>query len=69
MMGAMPAELDNDDLRALLDAAPDATLVVSDDGTIAHANRRCEALLGYTPEQLVGRSVESLIPLICRSMD
>ena len=66
MMGAMPAELDNDDLRALLDAAPDATLVVSDDGTIAHANRRCEALLGYTPEQLVGRSVESLIPQALR---
>jgi PAS domain S-box-containing protein len=55
-------ELNGDDLWALLDAAPDATLVVGDDGIIAHANRRCEALLGYSPEQLVGRSVELLIP-------
>jgi PAS domain S-box-containing protein len=66
MMGHMPAKMDNDDLRALLDAAPDATLVVRDDGIIAHANRRCEALLGYPPEELVGLSVEVLIPQALR---
>jgi PAS domain S-box-containing protein len=60
-------QLDDEDLRALLDAAPDATLVVGEDGIIAHANRRCEALLGYSPEQLVGKTVESLIPQALRS--
>jgi PAS domain S-box-containing protein len=59
-------ELTGEDLRALLDAAPDATLVVREDGIIEHANRRCEALLGYKPEELIGKSVESLIPQALR---
>ncbi len=63
----MPADLDDEDLRALLDAAPDATVVVRDDGVIEHANQRCEALLGYRPEELVGRSVEELIPRALRT--
>lgn len=67
MSDAIPDELDGDDLRALLDAAPDATLVVREDGTIAHANHRCEALLGYRPEELVGKSVEQLIPQALRA--
>ncbi len=67
MSDAIPDELDGDDLRALLDAAPDATLVVREDGTIAHANHRCEALLGYRPEELVGKLVEQLIPQALRA--
>jgi PAS domain S-box-containing protein len=61
------APFDDEDLRALLDAAPDATLVVREDGVIAHANQRCLVLLGYTPEELVGQSVESLIPAALRT--
>jgi PAS domain S-box-containing protein len=59
-------EVSREDLRALLDAAPDATLVVREDGIIQYANQRCSALLGYSPEELVGRSVESLIPQALR---
>ncbi len=46
----------------MLDAAPDATLVVREDGIIEHANQRCYALLGYQPEDLMGKPVEVLIP-------
>ena len=60
-MTAEPAPLD-EDLQALLDAAPDATLVVGEDGVIEHANRQCQALLGYSPQELVGMTVEALIP-------
>jgi PAS domain S-box-containing protein len=59
--------LDELALRALLDAAPDATIVVRDDGVIDYANHRCESLLGYSPSQLVGKSVELLIPHALRA--
>jgi PAS domain S-box-containing protein len=49
-------------LRGLLEAAPDAILLVRPDGNIAMVNARTEALLGYRREELVGRPVEILIP-------
>lgn len=62
-----PVDLDDEDLRALLDAAPDATIVVREDGIIERANQRCKALLGYEPEDLVGQPVESLMPKAFRA--
>ncbi|MEZ4362998.1 MAG: ATP-binding protein [Kofleriaceae bacterium] len=59
---------DDEDLRALLDAAPDATVVVREDGVIEMANSRCESLLGYRPVELVGQSVEVLLPAALRSL-
>jgi PAS domain S-box-containing protein len=59
--------LGDEDLRALLDAAPDATIVVRNDGVIEHANQRCEMLLGYRCEELIGKSVEVLIPMALRA--
>ena len=56
------ASFDDEDLRALLEAAPDATLVIREDGIIEHANQRCYSLLGYEPAELVGKPVEILIP-------
>jgi PAS domain S-box-containing protein len=48
--------------RLLLDAAPDATVTVDQGGRILLANARVEGLLGYSPEEVVGRPVEMLVP-------
>lgn len=46
----------------VLDAAPDAILLVSRDGTILAANRAVDDLFGWPPGELVGKSVEVLVP-------
>ena len=48
--------------RELLEAAPDAIIKVDAAGRIVLINRATEALFGYTREELVGQSVEILIP-------
>ena len=48
--------------RSLLEAAPDAMLVVDRAGEIVLANLQAEKLFGYGCDELIGRSVESLIP-------
>jgi protein-histidine pros-kinase len=46
----------------VLEAAPDAMLVVNGDGRIVAANSHTEALFGYAPEELIGQQVEILVP-------
>ncbi|MWV64092.1 PAS domain S-box protein [Halorubrum sp. JWXQ-INN 858] len=48
-------------LREVLDALPDAVLVVDGAGTVRFANRHVEAVLGYDPDDLEGDSVETLL--------
>lgn len=48
--------------RALFDAAFDAVVVVDEQGDIVLANAACAELLGYSPAELFGRSVEVLVP-------
>jgi PAS domain-containing protein len=48
--------------RAVLEAAPDAMLVVNRAGEIVAANLQAQELYGYSREHLMGRVVESLIP-------
>ncbi|HEX7524663.1 MAG TPA: PAS domain S-box protein, partial [Gaiellaceae bacterium] len=52
----------NDAFLAVLDAMPDAALVVAPDGVILAANAQCEAVLGYRPDELVDTSVDLLVP-------
>jgi PAS domain S-box-containing protein len=47
---------------ALLEAAPDATVIVDEAGTIQFVNGQTEALFGYARAELVGRPVEILLP-------
>ena len=47
--------------RALLESAPDAAVVSSEQGTIQLANARAECLFGYTRDEMVGRPVEMLL--------
>jgi PAS domain S-box-containing protein len=49
-------------LEDLLEAIPDATVLVNFDGRIAFANAAAEALFGYEQRELVGQPVELLVP-------
>ncbi|MDF3301492.1 PAS domain S-box protein [Streptomyces tropicalis] len=58
-MGPLAAE---ERFRGLLEAAPDAMVIVDDTGTIRLVNAQTEALFGYGREELLGRPVELLVP-------
>ena len=47
---------------ALLEAAPDAMLLVGPDGRIAEVNAKAERLFGFARDALVGSSLEMLVP-------
>lgn len=53
--------------RGFLDAAPDAMVIVGEDGRIALINSQAERLFGYSRTELVGQPVEALIPERYRS--
>src|ERR1019366_8173183 len=46
----------------VLDAAPDAIVVVGSDGLMEFANAQTEAVFGYPRAELVGKPLEKLIP-------
>ena len=55
-----PSELAR--MRWLLEAAPDAMVVVDGDGRIVMANSELDRLFGYRAGELVGSSIELLVP-------
>jgi PAS domain S-box-containing protein len=52
---------------SLFDAAPDGILVVADSGEIAFANDQAGTLFGCTTAELVGASVDDLVPAEVRA--
>lgn len=46
----------------ILEAAPDAMIVVDQSGCIAYANEEAEKLFGYNRSELIGQCIEILIP-------
>jgi PAS domain S-box-containing protein len=49
-------------VRSLLDAMPDALLIVNTRGEIVVANAPTQRLFGYSPGELVGQSIDVLVP-------
>jgi protein-histidine pros-kinase len=48
--------------RALLDAAPDAMVIVNGEGRIVLVNSQTERIFGYSRSELLGERVELLVP-------
>jgi two-component system, sensor histidine kinase len=57
-MQALTGEL----ARRVLDAAPDALIIIDAQGIVRFANAQASVLFGYPHEELVGQPLESLIP-------
>jgi PAS domain S-box-containing protein len=48
--------------RCALDAAPDAMIFIDSAGVIRFVNRQVSAVFGYTRDEIIGQSVEKLMP-------
>lgn len=53
--------------NAVLEAAPEAMLIVDQMGVIVFSNTRCQLLFGYDVNSMLGLQVESLLPETMRS--
>lgn len=49
-------------LRLVIEAAPNAMIMVAKDGKIVFSNARAAALFGYRREELLGEKIEMLVP-------
>jgi two-component system cell cycle sensor histidine kinase/response regulator CckA len=59
--------VDSRSLDELLEAAPDAMLLVDEEGAVRGVNELLASLFGYTREELLGQSVELLVPGAARA--
>ena len=62
------AEVGQERFSALLEAAPDAIIMVDSDGRILMANRQTERMFGYRRSELVGSPLEILVPVELRDV-
>ncbi len=53
-------------LQPLLESAPDAMVIVDRYGTIVLANSQTEKLFGYASQELIGQTIETLVPASLR---
>jgi PAS domain-containing protein len=59
-----PAEISRaiNDFESLMDAAPDATVVINEEGNIVIVNKQLENIFGYSRGDLIGKTIRTLIP-------
>lgn len=50
------------EFRSLIEAVPDALLMIDEQGKIALVNHQAEQLFGYSRQELLGRDLECLLP-------
>ena len=55
-------EAKEEELRVVVESAPDGVLMVDERGTIVFVNGRAENMFGYRREELLGKKVEVLVP-------
>src|ERR1700719_2318394 len=48
--------------RSLLEAAPDAMIISSEDGRISLVNTQVEVMFGFRREELIGQNIRELVP-------
>jgi PAS domain S-box-containing protein len=60
--------ISDEELRAIVDAAPDALVMVDEGGSILLVNRQAEELFGYHRSELLGLPVETLLPESAREV-
>ena len=60
--GTKPAEFAHSALENLFDISPDAILVTDSTGTIRAANPRASELFGHSHAELIGKSIDELVP-------
>lgn len=58
----LPSPLSDELLRELFEFAPDAMLIVDRAGQIINCNEQAETMFGYRRSELLGQSIEALIP-------
>ena len=61
-IGARAAEISSVSASVLMDSVPDAMFVVDERGLVVHTNTQVERLFGFTREELVGGSIERVVP-------
>lgn len=66
-VGPYPSALDDEVLRQALEESPDGLLIAAADGAILFVNRALCRMTGYRPDDLIGRSVDVLVPQHSRS--
>src|ERR1700686_4673654 len=63
LQGASPMQSVSPELaRSVLDAAPDAMIIIDDSGVIFFANRQVADLFGYPHDDIIGKPIEYLMP-------
>jgi diguanylate cyclase (GGDEF)-like protein/PAS domain S-box-containing protein len=61
-MDATDSRQTEDRFRVIIDASPNALLMVDQAGKIALANQAGEAMFGFNQEELLGQSIDLLVP-------